>query len=182
MIEKMAVLARPILEFSFIRRTRRNHALEHATVHMLSRKVRKLRVAGRSSNSGFVLMGDIPQETVEEAVHEAVERMNKGESALAIHPNCGTNLVTAGVLTTGVGFVSLGTTDKRPTLDRLSWTMVAMMMAVLFSQPLGMSLQKHFTTKGDLGDLEIVSVTRDEVRWPFFGRGMVVHRIVTRRG
>lgn len=182
MIEKMAVFARPILEFPLVRRIRRNHALEHATVHMLSRKVSKLRVAGRSTDGGFILIGDVPTDAVERAVHEAVERMNRGESGLAIHPNCGTNLVTAGALTTSVGFLSLGTTSKRPSLDRLSWTMVGMITAVLAAQPLGMALQKHFTTKGDLGDLEVVSITREEIRWPLFDKPIVIHRVATRRG
>jgi len=182
MIERMAQHARPILEFTPVRRTRRNHALEHATVHMLSRRIKKLRVAGRSTMTGFVLVGDVPTDMVEKAVAEAVERMNSGESSLAIHPNCGTNLVTTGAMTTGVGFIGLGTTNRRPSLDRLSWTMFGMMIAVLVSQPIGMSLQRHFTTKGDLGDLEVVKITRDEARWPFSSQPMVIHRIVTRRG
>ena len=55
--------------------------------------------------------------------------------------------------------------------------MVAMMAVVFLSAPLGMSLQKHFTTEGDLGDLELVSVTRDRKTLPFSDRQVTLHRV-----
>jgi len=57
-----------------------------------------------------------------------------------------------------------------------------MMFAILVSQPLGMALQEHFTTKGEPGDLEVVSVTRREVRMPFSSVPVTVHNVVTRGG
>ncbi|GAB4512435.1 MAG: hypothetical protein OHK0046_11930 [Anaerolineae bacterium] len=182
MIEQFAVYARPVLDFPFIRRTRRNHALEHATIHVLTERKTRAAMAGRSSDGGFVLIGNVPTEQVEAAAQEALNRLRRGERRLALHPNCGTNLVTAGVLTTLTAYLGLGTTSKRPTGDRLSWTMALMMLALMVSQPLGMTLQKHITTEGDPGDLEIVGVSRRQVRWPFAGSPVTVHRVVTRRG
>lgn len=182
MIEQIAEFARPVLEFPLVRRTRRNHALEHATIHVLSWSNRWLRVAGRSSDSGFVLIGDIDTDKVEIAVSEALNRMRKGEHHLALHPNCGTNLVTAGVVTTLAGMLGLRGSSKPLTLDRLSWTVMLMMGAIFVSQPLGMSLQKHITTKGEPGDLELVSVARREVRWPFIKETITLHTIITRNG
>jgi len=52
--------------------------------------------------------------------------------------------------------------------------------AILFGQPLGMRLQKHFTTSGQPGDLQIESVTRHEVK--SFGGTVVMHRVTTRNG
>lgn len=179
MIEQLALLARPVLEYSLVRRTRRNHGLEHATIHVLSNSYRRLRLAGRSTDGGFVLVGEVSTEQVEQAAHEALRRMRGGERHLALHPNCGTNLVAAGALTTLAGLVGL---RGKPSLDRITWTMVLMMVALLASQPLGMSLQQHITTSGDPGDLEVVSVTRREMRWPFSGAPVTVHRVVTRRG
>lgn len=182
MIARLAQRAQPILEFPLVRRTRRNHGLEHATIHVLSARRKTLRMAGRSSDSGFILIGEAPTEQIEEAVKEALTRMKRGEHKLAIHPNCGTNLVTAAFLTTSVGWLGLGTTTRRPLADRFAWTMAGMVLALLAAQPLGMRLQAHFTTKGDPGDLEFVKITRREVRWPLSKDPVTVHRIVTRKG
>lgn len=182
MIERFAQFARPVLDWDFIRRTRRNHGLEHATIHILSKRVKQLSIAGRSSPNGFILMGEVGTDQVEAAVKDALSRMQKGEHALAVHPNCGTNLVTTGALTTFVALIGLGGSNRRVTGDRVSWVMTMMMMAVFVSQPLGMALQRHITTEGDPGDLEFVSVTRSEVRLPFSSTPMVVHNVVTRAG
>lgn len=182
MIEQLAQFAQPILEIPIVRRTRRNHALEHATIHVLSGRIKSARLAGRSSDSGFVLIGNVPTAEVERAAQEALTRMQKGERRLALHPNCGTNLVTAGALTTFSGWLGLRTTDKPVSLDRLSFTMALMMLAILISQPLGMALQKHFTTKDEPGDLEIESVSAREVQWPFTKAPVTLHQVTTRRG
>jgi hypothetical protein len=183
MIEQLAELARPVLEFPIIRRTRRNHALEHATINVLTEHIKGLRMAGRSSESGFVLVGNVPTDEIEKAVHEALARMKRGEHRLALHPNCGTNLVTGGALTTLTGLIGLrGGSSKTLTLDRLSLTVLMMMMAILVSQPLGMTLQKHFTTKGDPGDLQVLEIRRGEMRWPFSSQPVTVHHVTTYRG
>ena len=36
-----------LLELPYIRQTRCNHALEHATIHILSERIKPLRLAGR---------------------------------------------------------------------------------------------------------------------------------------
>jgi hypothetical protein len=181
MIERLAQIARPVLEWSMIRRTRRNHGLEHATIHILTDQVKGVRLAGRSSDSGFVVFGDVPTEALESAVHEALRRMRNGEHRLAIHPNCGTNLVTAGGLTTLVALAGLRSTDNKSVMERLPLIMTLMMLAVLFSQPLGMSLQEHFTTEGDPGDLELVSVIRHTMQFPFGDQPVTVHNVITRQ-
>src|SRR5450432_4134839 len=99
LVERFANFAQPVLDLPLIRRTRRNHGLEHATIHILSQRVSNLKMAGRSTDSGFVLLGDAPTEQVEAAVREALRRMSAGEHGLAVHPNCGTNLVTTGLMT-----------------------------------------------------------------------------------
>jgi len=180
MLEKLADWARPVLDFPYIRRTRRNHGLEHATVHILASRVKKTRMAGRSSEGGFVIIGNLTKDQIEKAAHDALQRMRDGEHDLAVHPNCGTNLVTTGALTTLTGWVGLGGSNNRFDLNRISWTMTLMIFAVLFSQPLGMKLQRHFTTEGDPGDLEIISVNERPSRWPF--QDLKVHFVSTRRG
>jgi len=181
MLEQIATFARPVLDLPVVRRTRRNHGLEHATIHMLSGRIKNLRMAGRSTDSGFFLFGEAPTEAVEAAVREALGRMQRGEHHLAIHPNCGTNLVTTGFLTSIAAIAGLSGTNRRDDMfNRLPLVMLLTMGAVLFSQPLGMALQKHFTTEGDPGDLEVVSITRSQTYTPFSSQPLTVHTVVTR--
>lgn len=165
-----------VLDTPFVRRVRRNHGLEHATIHVLSRKITRLSVVGRSDNNGFYLYGDIPTEMVEEAVSEALGRMQRGEHQLAIHPNCGTNLVTAAGLSAAAVFAALIGSERQPRgkLERLPLVMVGIMGALVMAQPLGMRIQKNVTTLGDPADLEVVSIKRRQ-------RGrMTIHRVETR--
>ena len=181
MLQKLASYAAPVLNFMPIRRTRRNHALEHATVHMLQRKFKDLRVSGVSTTFGFVLLHNASAELVDAAAHDALKRLKKGESGLAVHPNCGTNLMTTGVLATIVAVV-LWWGNRKLTRARLNWTLLGMVGAVLVGQPLGMEVQKHFTTAGDPGDLSIRSIHTDEIKFPTWGRKLSVTLVWTAAG
>ena len=179
LVERFADYARPVLDLPLIRRTRRNHGLEHATIHLLSERVKNLRMAGRSNESGFVLLGEAPTEQVEAAVRDALRRMRAGERSLAIHPNCGTNLVTTGLLASVAAMLGFAGANRRDIWNRLPTVMVLIMITLVFSPALGMSLQKHFTTDGDPADLEVVSITRSEYQTPLGGAPMTIHRVVT---
>ncbi len=179
-VEQFAHFARPVLNLPLVRRTRRNHGLEHATIHLLSNRIKDLRMAGRSTDAGFVLLGEAPTEQVEAAVRDALRRMRDGEHHLAIHPNCGTNLVTTGTMTSLAAMLSLMGASRRDLMNRLPTLMILMMGALLFSQPLGLSLQKYVTTDGDPADMEIISIKRSEMRTPLSSEPLTVHRVVTR--
>lgn len=179
MLEQFAQFSSPVLNFPYIRRTRRNHGLEHATITLLT--PRGYRLSGRSDDSGFVLIGEVPPELVEQAANDALRRMKQGEHRLAVHPNCGTNLVTTGLLVSLIGFAGLGGSSRKVSFNRLPMVMTAMMGAILYGPALGMKLQKHFTTAGDPGDLELVNVRQREVTIPFGGM-MTVTRVNTRAG
>jgi hypothetical protein len=107
--------------------------------------------------------------------------MRNGEHNLAVHPNCGTNLLTTGFLASMVGLLGMAGSSRRDSFSRLPTVMLAMMVTILYSQPLGMALQKYFTTEGNPGDLEIISVTRSTLTIPFSG-SVTVHRVATRFG
>ena len=179
-MERLAEYAEPVTRHPYILRVRRNHGLEHATIHLLNRQSYQL--SGRSSDSGFILLGDVPTEKVESAVKEAISRMKAGERKLAIHPNCGTYLVTAGFLATALAFLGFAGRGLRRSWERFPSMMVAMMAVVLLSTPLGMSLQRHFTTEGDVGELELVSVRRESKTLPLNGQRITLHRVVTASG
>ena len=161
-----------ILDLPFILETRRNHALEHATLHVLARKYKNQPMAGHSNPTGFFLLGDVKTEDVNEAATEAMARLNAGESGLAVHEGCGTNLVAAAVLPATFAWMPLRGTKS--TLWRLMLIPVALLFAFIgfsLSRPLGPWLQKHVTTEANLGNLQIVDIVP-------VNKG--VHRVITR--
>lgn len=184
MIQLLALLSAPILNFSVIRRIRRNHGLEHATIHILSQRVKNLSIAGRSTVMGFYLYGHVSTADVEAAAQEALRRMRNGEHRLAIHPNCGTGLVTAGIMTSMATLI--GTTGMRrgfvEKLSRLPTVILLSTLSLIVAQPLGLELQQYFTTLGEPGDTEIVDISRSEFPIPMAGQRMTVHFVRTRRG
>lgn len=163
------------LQLPIVRQTRRNHAFEHATIHVLSSRVRGLRMSGISDAGGFTLVGDVPTAQVERAAADALARLQRGERRLAIHPNCGTNLVTTGAVTSATALLTTrGVRTAADMRDRFPVIMLGMIFAVVASQPLGTWLQRNVTTDGDPADLEILGISRGTV-----GRA-VVHRVNTR--
>jgi Domain of unknown function (DUF6391) len=174
-LENLAEMAEPILNMPYIRRTRRNHGLEHATVHVLGKPV-----SGRSDAGGFWIMGDVETDELEKAAREALRRMQNGEHKLAVHPNCGTGLVTTGLMATLAGMA--GTVGMKRSLSdymaRLPTVVLLTIGAIIVSQPLGLQLQEHFTTLGDPGDLEILDVRREQMNG-LMGHPVVLHRINT---
>ncbi len=165
-----------ILEIPLLSRIRRNHGLEHATLHLLSRRYPHRGMAGHSDAGGFWLLGDVPTEAVEAAVHEALQRMRNGEHGLAVHPNCGTNFVTSGSLAGLAGAAAMWGVGPRwrDKAERLSTAALLATLALIVSRPLGLWLQARVTTSGDPRTLEIVEIRRTT------RAGMPAHRITTR--
>ena len=62
---------------------------------------------GAAPIRGFILLGEAPTEQIEAAVRDALRRMRGGEHELAVHPNCGTNLVTTGLMTSVAAMIGL---------------------------------------------------------------------------
>jgi hypothetical protein len=151
--------------------TRANHALEHATITiLLGRMPRPVRMLGRSTPGGFYLHGNVPTDDLTAAVYEALERLQAGESRLAVSPLCGTNLAVAGLLAGLSSVVAFGAAS-RP--DRWSRAVLAATGAVLLSQPVGHLIQRYITTSANLGGMRIKRILRT-------GRGAwTVHRVET---
>ncbi len=159
-----------------ISRIRRNHGLEHATLHILSAHLPNTMLVGHSDSSGFWIIGDVPPEMLHAAVQEAITRLRAGESKLAVHPNCGTNFATAGTLAGLAGAAAMLGSGRRiqDKLARLPLAATLATIALILSQPLGLLVQAHVTTLSDPGSLEVTSIThRKQGRLDF-------HRIQTR--
>ncbi len=182
-IENIAAVLRPILDLPPIRRVRRNHGLEHATIHVLARSRQNFHAAGRSHPGGFYLYGDLETDEVRHAVAEALRRLRAGEHGLAVHPNCGTNLLATGTLAALAGMVgSAGTRRWQGYVERFPTILLMVIGALILSQPLGLALQRHITTLGDPGDLIVTGIDCHEVSGPFGGGKMTIHHVHTQQG
>ena len=146
------------LDFSIIRRTRRNHALEHATIHLLSAALPGKSLAGRSTPFGFYLYGDVTTDNLTTAAYEALHRLRQGERRLAIHPGCGTNFLTSGMFAGLAAFAALSIGDQKHRLSRLPDVLIAATVALMIAQPVGPKLQEKVTTLADMGDLSIMAI------------------------
>ena len=149
------------LNLPLIARVRRNHALEHATIHVLTERHRPISVVGRSTFGGYYLYGNLATDTVAQAAHEALSRLRAGERHLAIHPNCGTNLVTAGSMA-GLATFAVLSDNKKRRLDLLPNALLAATAALVLAQPLGPRVQARVTTMADVGDMVIKDIRREE--------------------
>jgi len=127
-----------------IQRTRQHHGIEHATIHILTARHPGKRFSGLSDPLGFTILGDVSETALRRCVGDALLRMQAGESHLAIHPNCGTNLATTAGLATLAAM--LGTAGKRDSLDKITSTLFLVTVALLAAPRLGMFLQAYTTT------------------------------------
>lgn len=153
---------------------RRNHALEHATIAVLLRRIgHDIRMVGRATRDGYYLYADVPTELLEESTREALYRLKSGEGHLAVSPLCGTNLAVAGALAGVASLVTMGSGNRA---EKLPNVILASMLAVLAAQPVGRYVQRHLTTDPDLSDTEIVAVK------PGGRGGARYHKVQTARG
>lgn len=160
-----------ILDWPLVGRTRRNHGLEHATVHVLSARYPGITVIGRSTPNCFYIYGELTAEQVHSAATEALARLIAGESHLTIHPGCGTNLVASGMLAGTAAFAAMNVGRRRSRWEALPTVILAATLALLLAQPIGPLLQQRITTSADVAGAEIVSVQRVHTI------GLPVHRV-----
>lgn len=144
----------------FGRRVRQNHALEHATITILSGIVPDLRISARSNSRGFIIFGDVDLGQLRRALNEALSRLQAGESQLAIHPNCGTNLVVGFTLLT-FGTL-LGMTSSRPR-TRMASTALSSVAGLVAARPVGELVQKYVTTLPDLEGVYVTDIFRRKI-------------------
>lgn len=141
-----------------IDRIRRNHGLEHATVALMLARQGPMRIVGRSNHAGFYVYADVETERLRDYAEEALVRLQRGEAHLAVSPMCGTNIAVAGVLAGFTSYLALRTADGH--VDGLTKAVLAGIVSVVASQPLGRLVQVHATTSPELASVRITSVDR----------------------
>ena len=175
MADSLSDLFLLLVNFAPLSRIRRNHGLEHATLHVLAEGKPRRPLAGHSDMSGFWIIGEVSTEELQSAVGQALRRLQNGEHELAVHPNCGTNIAASGLLAgaaAALGMFGAGrrTRDK---LERLPLAISLATLALIVAQPLGRLLQEQVTTSGLPLSLEIVEISSHES-----GR-FKSHRVIT---
>ncbi len=143
-------------EFLTIRQV---HALEHATVWMLSNldHITKSQtqikfqskdnqtIGGLSTEKGFYLYGEINPFKLKRAVNLALTCLKRGEWNLALHPRCGTNSSVAMLLTASMAITAHFLLPRQP-IEQLLGLGLATTVANYLAPDIGMSVQKYITT------------------------------------
>jgi len=144
----------------FSRRVRQNHALEHATITILSGMISDLNVSARSSADGFIIFGSVDLGVLRKAMDEALKRLQAGEAELAIHPNCGTNIAV------GISLITLGTlfglASNQPR-TRIATAAASSLAGLMAARPVGQYVQRHLTTLPDLTGVRVTEIARRKV-------------------
>jgi hypothetical protein len=165
-----------LLDLPWISRVRRNHALEHATLNLLSSRLPGKSLGGLSDAAGFWIIGTVAVDTLSTAVVDALNRLRAGERRLAFHAGCGTGYAVTGIIAGSLAWLGmLGVKDGyRQKLDRLPLVITLAMLGAVAAQPLGTRLQTQVTTNAQPGGLEITGIR-------VFGSGIFkISRVSTR--
>ncbi|MGH2493250.1 MAG: DUF6391 domain-containing protein [Ktedonobacteraceae bacterium] len=134
---------------------KQNHALEHATIVLLSKKYPDVRLAGISFAAGFFVFGELPTESIYPAAQEALNLLRTTSPELAVHERCGTNLAVTGLLT---GFSAMTVARMRRPYGSFNNVVLATTAALILSRPLGLTVQRHVTTQTPNASMTILGV------------------------
>jgi hypothetical protein len=165
-----------VLDSGRLLSVRRNHAAEHATIHLLTPRYREQALAGRADAKGFFIYGRVDTDDVRSAVEEAIARL-PAEPHLAVHPRCGTNVVVTGLaagLASLFAVISLPADRRRASMlaETLPRLLVAGSLAAFAGAGLGPAVQEKYTTSPNTRGVRLREVKRIE-------RGkMVLHRVL----
>ena len=172
---------------TLLRNIRRNHAMEHATITLLSRQYTQDQILGWSGPRGFTLYTTLSTQQVIPSVMKALSLLKAGREELRVHANCGTNLVATALLTTLATTIGmLGSWSERgykpgygppsgegqsnrqapqrtflKRLERFPRAVLLSTLAIFLARPFGTWLQLKVTTTDDLRHTEIAAILTD---------------------
>jgi hypothetical protein len=158
-----------------ISRVRRNHGLEHATLNLLSAAHPRQSFAGHSDGGGFWIIGEVDIDELVQMTSLALKKLSSGQTQLAIHQNCGTNLLVSGFaagLAGAAGMIGAGS-RPRDKLERIPLVTTLSVIALILAKPLGPVLQEKITVGGKPGSLHVKSIEKHTLN------GIPAHRVNT---
>lgn len=141
---------------------KQNHALEHATIVLLSRQFPNTRLAGISFAAGFFVFGAVPTESILPAATEALDLLRTNSPELAIHERCGTNLAVTALL---AGTAAMSVAKMRRPYNAFNNVILATTAALILARPLGLTVQRYVTTQTPNLSMRITNVKP----YSFFG-------------
>lgn len=134
---------------------RQVHALEHATVwvlseiqktqHLMDSHINPAELSGLSTDQGFYLYGNVQTAMLYRAVRVALRRLVDGDWHLAVHPRCGTNISVNVALTVGLA-MGMHFLMPRGPIEQLLGLGIATSAAAQISPDLGSMVQQYLTT------------------------------------
>src|SRR5574340_1261102 len=136
---------------------KQNHALEHATIVLLSRKYPDVRMAGISFAAGFFVFGEVPTEAILPAAEEALDLLRTTHPELAIHERCGTNLAVTAMLT---ALSAMTIARMRRPYGSFNNVVLATTGALILARPLGLTVPRYVTTQTPNASMKITGVKR----------------------
>ena len=156
--------------------TRQVHALEHATVWVLTNMaagrprspmaMNSESLGGLSTDRGFYLYGNAATVDISRAAQIALRRITSGEWNLAVHPRCGTNLSVGMLLTAGLT-MGVGLFLPKDPLSQLLSFGVAATAAAHLTPELGAIAQRYITTAIPFNlAIANINLQRDDVGRP----------------
>lgn len=155
--------------------TRQVHALEHATVWVLTNMagrtssptaINSESLGGLSTDRGFYLYGEAPTADISRAAQIALRRITSGEWNLAVHPRCGTNLSVGMLLTAGLAIGTSTVLPKDP-ISQIMAVGIAAIAATQLTPELGALAQQYITTAIPFNlTISNISLKRDELGRP----------------
>ncbi|MBR6091176.1 MAG: hypothetical protein IKP86_14655 [Anaerolineaceae bacterium] len=139
---------------------RKNHAMEHATIHLLTEYMPNVSFSGYSLWKGYWILGKAELQGVQKAAEMALARLKNGERKLAVHPGCGTNLAVTGLCTAAAAMLTtMLDSEDDSKISRFSAFTAAGIMGATLGRPLGPKIQQNLTTDANVKDLSIVSIS-----------------------
>lgn len=153
-------IARVTQQMFLGRAVRQNHALEHATIVLLSQKYPDVRLSGISFATGFFVFGNLPTDGIRPVADEALRLLRTTNPELAVHERCGTNLAVSSMLT-GASVMAVARM-KRP-YNSFNNVVLAAMAATVAARPLGLLVQRYLTTQTPNASVKILDVKKLDV-------------------
>lgn len=173
-------------EFLMLRQV---HALEHATVWVLSGQAEQRQpttmatapdnelLGGRSTDCGFYLYGQVDAISLRRAVQVALQRLTSGEWHLAIHPRCGTNL-SVGMLLTASLAVGAAVVLPRGPIEQFVGLSAAAAIAAHLTPDFGTLAQRYITTAIPFN----LAIDRITISQDTFGRSAHFIQVIWKEG